>query len=96
MIIGKGLISRCRFIYNFRKILCYSVLGAFTDINIWKDTRDMSKMQSWSNFSVDYGGDYLNWTSVKLNVSNMVEDNISGDEIRYIKSWTEKKCSKFL
>ena len=56
----------------------------------------MSKMQSWSNFSVDYGGDYLNWTSVKLNVSNMVEDNISGDEIRYIKSWTEKKCSKFL
>ena len=44
----------------------------------------MSKIKSWGNLSEENRGDYLNWTSVKLNVSNVIEDNISGEEIRYI------------
>ena len=83
MTIGKGLFSRFTYIYFFN-IPCFSVFGAFTDINIWKDALDMSKMQSWGNLSEENRGDYLNWTSVKLNVSNVIEDNISGEEIRYI------------
>ena len=47
----------------------------------------MSKMQSWGNLSEENRGDYLNWTSVKLNVSNVIEDNISGEEIRYIQGY---------
>ena len=48
----------------------------------------MNEMILWGNFSANNEGNYLNWTSVKLNVSNMIEDTVTKDEIRqgnYIK-----------
>ena len=36
----------------------------------------------WGNFSANNEGNYLNWTSVNLNVSNMIEDTVTKDEIR--------------
>ena len=71
------------YICNIAAYLFFSVFGAFTDINIWKDTLDLSEMQSWANLSLENGGDYLNWTSIQLDVSNLIEDTISGDEVRY-------------
>ena len=60
----------------------FSVFGAFTDINIWSKTLNMNEMLLWGNFSSNTEGNYLNWTSVNLLVSNMVEDTITKDEIR--------------
>ena len=51
------------------------VKTAITDVNIWKEVKEVSFIKKWSECESEEEGDYLKWSESQLNLVNVEVEN---------------------
>ena len=62
----------------------FSTFGEFTDVNIWSRGLDNEEVTAWENFDKVTTPDLVNWSNATLNITNLIEENIAADDIKYV------------
>ena len=61
-----------------------SSFGEFTDVNIWSQMLDNEEVTAWGNFDKVATPDLVNWSNATLNITNLIEENIATDDIKWV------------
>lgn len=62
----------------------FSTFGEFTDVNIWSRVLNSEEVTAWENFDKVATPDLVNWSNATLNITNLIEENIAADDIKYV------------